>query len=54
MKFKKCIILLPTTYNDGVKVPEKVLNGILKDIDLEFDGHTVDGCVEGVYRMDDV
>jgi len=27
--------------------------GILKSIDEAFDGHTVDGLCEGVYKMDD-
>lgn len=53
MKLKKCILLLPTTYNDGKAVPPAVLTGILKDIDREFDGHTVDGVCDGVYKMDD-
>ena len=53
MKFKKCILLLPTSYNDGTEVPPTVLTEILKDIDREFDGHSVDGYVDGMYRMAD-
>jgi len=53
MKLKKCIILLPTTYNDGESVPEAVLTGIRRDIDVAFDGHTIDGVCDGTYRMDD-
>ena len=30
-----------------------MLNGILKNIDETFDGHTVDGICEGTYRMKD-
>ncbi|NLY00793.1 MAG: hypothetical protein GXY83_32255 [Rhodopirellula sp.] len=29
------------------------MTAILKDIDREFDGHTVDGVCDGVYKMDD-
>ena len=53
MKLRKCILLLPTTYNDGTEVPHTVLNGILRDIDVAFDGHTVDGVSKGTYKMQD-
>jgi hypothetical protein len=53
MKLKKCILLLPTTYNDGQEVPAGVISGILRCIDEAFDGHTVDGMCDGSYRMDD-
>ena len=53
MKLKKCLILLPTRYNDGTDVPPETVNGILKDIDREFDGHSVDGFVDGTYKMAD-
>lgn len=53
MKLRKCILLLPMTYNDGTDVPSEVMAGILRNIDEEFDGHTVDGLCDGVYKMDD-
>lgn len=53
MKMKKCVLLLPTAYNDGTDVPLDVLADILRDIDEAFDGHTVDGICDGAYRMDD-
>jgi hypothetical protein len=53
MKKKKCIILLPTYYNNGNGVPIAVLSGILREIDEEFDGHTIAGTVEGTYKMAD-
>ena len=53
MRKKKCLLLLPTAYNDGREVPAAVLSGILRSIDEAFDGHTVDGLCDGVYRMDD-
>lgn len=53
MKLRKCILLLPTAYNDGTKVPSNVLAGVLRSIDEAFDGHTVDGICDGVYKMDD-
>jgi hypothetical protein len=53
MKLRKCILLLPTAYNDGKEVSPDVLVGILRNIDEAFDGHTVDGLCDGVYKMDD-
>jgi hypothetical protein len=53
MKLKKCTIMLPTLYNNGKEVPAEVLSGILKDIDMTFDGHRVDGKCEGSDKMDD-
>ena len=53
MKMNKCIILLPTKYNDESNVPESVISGILREIDEAFDGHTVAGTAEGAYRMED-
>lgn len=52
MKLRKCILLLPTTYNDGTEVPPAILTGICRDIDETFDGHTVVGTCKGAYRMD--
>ena len=51
MKLRKCILFLPTTYNDGTGVPPEVLTGIRRDIDETFDGHTFAGTCEGAYRM---
>ena len=53
MKLKKCLLLVPTRFNDGTPVPPDLLNGIMKDIDREFDGHSVDGYVDGAYKMAD-
>jgi len=50
---KRCIILVPTNYNDGRSVPEPVIAGILRDIEELCDGCTVDGTVSGSYRMPD-
>lgn len=52
MRLRKCILLLPTAYNDGTEVPPDILTGIRRDIDETFDGHTFAGTCEGAYRMD--
>ena len=51
MRKNKCIILVPTQYNDGTPVPESVIVGIKRKIDEAFDGHTVAGVVDGSFRM---
>jgi len=53
MKAKKCILLLPTAYNDGKDVPPSVLSGIFRELDTEFDGYSQGGLVRGTYTMDD-
>jgi len=53
MKLRKCILLLPTTHNDGSEVRPDVMNRILRSIDEVFDGHTLDGICRGSYKMDD-
>ena len=53
MKKNKCVILVPTRYNDGTAVPESVIAGIKREIDEAFDGHHVAGVGEGAYRMAD-
>ena len=46
-------MLLPTKFNDGTSVPSEVLTGILKDIDRQFKGHSLEGYVHGAYTMAD-
>lgn len=53
MRKNKCIIRVPTQYNDGTPVPESVIVGIKRKIDEAFDGHTIAGVGEGAYRMAD-
>ena len=53
MKRKRCIVLVPTSYNDGQEVPAKEIAGILKEVDGVFDGHYVAGHGAGTYRMED-
>jgi hypothetical protein len=53
MTKNKCVLLVPTRYNDGTPVPESVIVGIKREIDEAFDGHHVAGLGEGAYRMAD-
>lgn len=49
----KCLMLLPTNYNDGQSVEPAKLQSCLGRLDSLIGGHTVDGTCEGVYRMAD-
>ena len=53
MKKKKCLILLPTKFNDGKDVPPSVFSGVLRCIDETLDFYSVGGLCDGVYKMDD-
>ncbi len=49
----KCLILLPTNYNDGQPVEANKLDSCLTRLDATIGGHTVDGTCQGVFRMAD-
>jgi hypothetical protein len=53
MKRKKCLIVLPTRFNDGTKVPPDIFGSVLRDIDKTLDYYSIGGACEGVYAMDD-
>jgi len=53
MARRRCIILIPTSFNDGTEVPGALMMRILRELDEAFDGHTVAGTVSGTYRMAD-
>ena len=53
MKKKKCLILLPTKFNDGKDVPPGVFSSVLRSIDETLDCYSVGGLCDGVYTMDD-
>ncbi len=53
MKRKKCLILLPTSFNDGTEVPVDVFGSVLRDIDTTLDYYSIGGSCQGVYTMGD-
>jgi len=53
MKLKKCLFLLPTTYNDGRVVPSAVMDGILEELYVNFGGYSITGIATGTWRMKD-
>ncbi len=42
---------IPLTYNDDTVVPQQVIDDIKDQIYLGFDGYTVEGTVNGAYKM---
>ena len=48
---KKCLLLLPTTFNDGGLIPLELLQSVIRLIDETLDC-SVGGRCEGVYQMD--
>jgi hypothetical protein len=53
MKRKKCLFLIPTSYNDGREVPAEVMDGLLEELYLNFGGYSIAGIAEGTWRMKD-
>jgi hypothetical protein len=49
----KYILLLPSTYNDGVEVPEPVLLRMCGELFDLGGGYTIAGMVTGAFRMKD-
>ena len=48
---KKCLLLLPTAFNDGEPIPLELLQDVIRLIDETLDC-SVGGRCEGVYQMD--
>jgi hypothetical protein len=53
LEFVKFILLVPLKYNDGRKVPVKVVNGIRDDLFTLADGYSLARRIRGAYRMKD-
>lgn len=51
MEYKKVILLVPLTFNDGSTVPDELLKKIRSEIFGSFGGYTIAGEVHGAYRM---
>ena len=50
---KKCLFLIPTSFNDGTEIPGKIIDRILSQLFEHFGGYSQDGVTEGTWRMDD-
>jgi hypothetical protein len=50
-KPKEAIVQIPLTYNDGSQVPEGAIETMQEQIYAAFGGWTIEGTVQGAYRM---
>jgi hypothetical protein len=48
---KEAIFLIPLTYNDGTRIPQDTIESIYDELFVAFAGWTVEGTVQGAYRM---
>jgi hypothetical protein len=51
--YEKFILLIPLAFNDGSRVPRRMLTDIRDELFVEFAGSTIQGTVEGDYMMSD-
>jgi hypothetical protein len=49
---KEAIVLIPLTYNDGTPIPQQTLDDIHEEAYVAFSGWTLEGTVQGAYRME--
>jgi hypothetical protein len=50
-RLKKAVILIPLTYNDGTRIPERIQAEIYDELFDVYQGWTIEGTVKGAYRM---
>ena len=51
-RLKEATVHIPLTYNDGTKIPQKMIYAIRDEIFAVFGGWTIRGTVRGAYRME--
>ena len=50
---EKIVLLLPLTFNDGMRIPEQMLNDIYQELFVLCGGYRIAGVGPGAYRMAD-
>jgi len=53
MRMKKCLFLIPTSYNDGNPVPSEVMLDVLEELFVEFGPFSQSGITEGLWETKD-
>ena len=50
---KRCLFLIPTTYNDGSPVPSEQIANIYEELFVNFGGFSQGGITNGLWKMAD-
>lgn len=50
---KKCLFLIPTSYNDGSAVPPEVILDVLEELFVKFGPFSQTGITKGLWEMED-
>jgi len=50
---KKCLFLIPTTYNDGRPISSETLAGVFDELFVQFGGVSQTGHTDGLWEMED-
>ena len=50
---KKCLFLIPTTYNDGSSIPSEVILDVFEELFVTFGSFSQSGITEGLWEMED-
>ena len=53
MRKKKCLFLIPTSYNDGMPVSSEVMVDVWEELFITFGPFSQDGVTEGLWEMKD-
>jgi len=53
MKLKKCLFLIPTSYNDGSPIQSRVILDVFEELFVVFGGVSQSGITEGLWKMGD-
>ena len=50
---KKCLFLIPTSYNDGSEIPAGIILDVLEELFVKFGPFSQSGITKGLWEMED-
>ncbi|HUW18915.1 MAG TPA: hypothetical protein VMW16_06395 [Sedimentisphaerales bacterium] len=50
---KKCLFLIPTSYNDGRPIPSEVMMDVFEELFVKFGPFSQSGVTKGLWEMED-
>ena len=50
---KKCLFLIPTTFNNGDEIPVEVIDSVFDELFRVFGAYSQDGITEGTWKLKD-